>query len=330
MYRTRAELEQEVDAVKQIDICYIARNMGYTLKNQGRTYAAREDKGLTFFPQTNTFYHFYTGKGGSVIDFLMEEKDIAFPEAVRELSSILTGKTTYRENSLPVSHVNSLPEEKSKPDFILPPANDNYKRAFAYLNQTRRIDAGLISRLMHEKRIYEEKEHHNCVFLATDVNGMIRHAFVRGTITDKQYRGDIPGSDKDYGFSISGSDDVLVIFEAPIDLLSYATIYPYNKHHLLATGMLSERPIDKYIEEHQKIKKISIMLDNDKKGIEATNKFTAYYKDRYDLVPDILFSQIKKAGVKDVNEYLVKSKKMNEELTKKHEVKKHESVRRYS
>lgn len=54
------------------------------------------------------------------------------------------------------------------------------------------------------KILYEEKEHHNLVFLGKDKDGIVRYATKRGTadIYGKKYRGDVAGNDKNYGINI--------------------------------------------------------------------------------------------------------------------------------
>lgn len=252
---------------------------------------------MILFTQTNTFHNFYTGETGSVIDLVMKFENRTFPEAVRELSKYLSGET--------VKFQSYQSQAEPKP-FLLPPVNKDYRRAFAYLTKSRAIDRDLVSRLMHEHRIYEEADHHNVVFLAGDRSGHIQHGFIRGTITGKQFRGDVPGSNKDYGFSLQGNTDRLLVFEAPIDLLSYKTLYPESQDHLLALGMLAQSPVYTYLKEYPKVKQISFVLDNDKKGREATRKYEHEFQEKgYSIIRDPESVRLWQTGKKDMNEYLV-------------------------
>lgn len=50
---------------------------------------------------------------------------------------------------------------------ILPKANSDAHRAFAYLVKTRHIDSQIVSQLMREHKIYENDKH-SCVFVGYD------------------------------------------------------------------------------------------------------------------------------------------------------------------
>lgn len=297
MYRPYNELKAETDAVKQLDIRMIAEEMGFTFKKRGSHLECNEVSGMILFTQTNTFHNFYTGETGSVIDLVMKFENRTFPEAVRELSKYLSGET--------VKFQSYQSQTETKP-FLLPPVNKDYRRAFAYLTKSRAIDRELVSRLMHEHRIYEEADHHNVVFLAGDRAGHIQHGFIRGTITGKQFRGDVPGSNKDYGFSLQGNTKRLIVFEAPIDLLSYKTLYPESQDHLIALGMLAQSPVYTYLKEYPEVKQISFVLDNDKKGREATRRYEREFADHgYKINHDEINVKMWYAGTKDVNDYLL-------------------------
>lgn len=339
MYRNCSDMQNETEEIKHIDLIQVAESMGYTFHKKGRTYECNEEKGLVYFPNTNSYYHFYNNEGGSVIDFVMRYQGLGFPDAVNNLKAYLTGASYSfspkdTETNKEISKSSSM-LEPDKGILNLPDANDNYKRAFAYLTKSRGISPGIISRLMHEKRIYEEKKHHNVVFIGTDATGTPKHAFIRGTITEKQFRGDVKNSDKDYGFNIKGSNNILIVFEAPIDLLSYMTIFPETRCHLLALGMLSSAPILRYTDEHPEIKSISFLLDEDAPGRDAALSYKKEFADKgFNIVNTTISEKLEASGCKDVNEYLTylksqlpkedinKNNELVKELTKEPEVKK--------
>lgn len=326
MYRSREELAAETAAAKETDILAVARNLGIELKGQGSTYRDKNDKGLVFFPRTNSFFDYYRNTGGSTIDLVMYMEDISFKDAVSRLLDMSGYNRTggmdyeYRDHAHPGSgrfvNVENKPgmEKKEAKIFKLPAANDNYKRVFAYLVNSRCISSKVVSRLMHEKKIYEEKDRHNAVFVCHDTEGNARHAFLRGTLDYYCWRGDVYGSDKRYGFSVEGTGEKLVVFEAPIDLMSYMTIKEaagINEKsgvtfpHLLALGMLSPEPIDTYIKEHPSVKEISFLLDADTYGRKASEKFIEEYsKKGYKCSNNDLVEKLTASGTKDVNEYL--------------------------
>ena len=69
--------------------------------------------------------------------------------------------------------------------------------------------------------------YHNAVFVGFDEHGAARHAHKRGLYTQgKSYRSNIEGSDPRCSFHWTGTSDRLYVFEAPIDLLAFLTLYP--------------------------------------------------------------------------------------------------------
>lgn len=303
MYKTKEQMDLETQAVRNLDLVQVAERMGYSFRRSGTHYICREEPQIVVFSNTNSYFNYYEHKGGSVIDFVMYFQQCSFKDAIDLLIPYVSANEIQMNTQQ--SMENRKPERTK--EMYLPPAADTYKRAFAYLNKTRGINGGLISQMMEEKRIYEEAEHHNVIFLGKDMYGNNKHAFIRGTISGRQFRGDLVGSDKNYGFEHKGSDDVLVVFEAPIDMLSYMTIYPHTTHHLLALGMLGNSPIDTYFSEHPGISKLALVLDNDEPGKKAAERYAIEYKKNgFTIIEDEITEKLRNTGRKDVNEYLCK------------------------
>lgn len=149
---------------------------------------------------------------------------------------------------------------------ILPKRNRNMQRVYAYLMQERHIDSDIITFFAHQKTLYESEKTHNCVFVGLDVNGKPRAAHEKGTLSDKSYRRDVTGSEKDYFFNYCGGSERLYVFEAPIDLMSFICLYKTGKwqiHNYIALGGLSDRALARILFEHPYIQKIVFCLDND-------------------------------------------------------------------
>lgn len=187
-------------------------------------------------------------------------------------------------------------EKQAVPIFVLPERNENHRRVFAYLTKTRYINPELVSSMMSQKRIYEDKEHHNCVFVTYDKNGNEKYASMRGTMTvGKPFKGDVSNSNKEYGFPITGSSERLFVYEAPIDELSYITLQimggnnEWSKDNYLALGGTSDVALEKYLADNPHIKQIYFALDNDKAGhkavfgeLDENGEMTGgMYKDKY-------------------------------------------------
>lgn len=165
----------------------------------------------------------------------------------------------------------SVEREEPQP-LILPPRYENTNWVIAYLTQSRCIDRTIVLDMIRQKRLYESKDKHNCVFLGYDHTGEIRYAFNRGTLSGIRFAGDCPGSSsKDYGFVMEGSSDRLYVFESPIDALSHATLTKmkgedYTQDTRLSLGCVSDRALHQYLKDNPAIKRVVLSLDNDKCG----------------------------------------------------------------
>ena len=138
---------------------------------------------------------------------------------------------------------------------------------------------------MTDKQIYQDKNN-NVVFVGFDEESQAKFACVRGTLSDKSFRGDCKGSDKQYSFSIDGTNKTkLYIFESPIDLLSHATLAnkvvknerAWTVHNRLSLAGTTDVALEHYLTAHPDIKELVFCLDNDEAGIKAT----AEHKEKY-------------------------------------------------
>ena len=318
-YRTKEQMEEETRFCKSLDIEDVAKYMGFSTYHKGNSagYAfIRDREGLVLFKKTNTFKDFYNNTSGTVIDFVMKERGLSVKDTVsflldyagvgRDQNSV-TASTTVSNKSQ-----HEAPEkEDRKIELVLPEKNTDYRRVYAYLTKSRHIDYEVVTHFVKADLLYEDRKHHNAVFIAKDKDGNPKHAFLRGTLTDpqKRFRGDVTGSDKQYGFTRVGSNDnnTLTVFEAPIDLMRFMSLTKDKNTHLLALGMLDTAPIYKYYEEHPEIEQITFILDNDKPGIEATERFSRELAENGFTVVENNFNKlIADNGVKDVNELLEK------------------------
>lgn len=306
--KTRQQMEEETYNARNVDIRFVADHFGYSMTRRGNTYMCDgSGNSLVLFTNTNSFFDYYAHAGGSPIDFVMRETGQNVRQAIEFLNE-LAGNYRVEE-----THAEDRRREvkiKNDRELVLPPRNENHRRVFAYLAKSRCISENVISEMLHKHMLYESADRHNAIFVAYDVNGCARHGFIRGTHSEIQFRGDCPGSDKDYGFAVPGSNRKLMVYESPIDLASYMSLYLNNNSHKLGTGMLADGPIYKYIEEHPDIEEISFFLDNDKPGMEAYVRFSEKLKaDGFRVERNVLMDKIKEAGKKDVNEYLVSVRK---------------------
>ena len=230
------------------------------------------------------WYDHKNQRGGYAVKFLQEYLGFSFQESVLEL---LGGN--------PSSQTISTPREAPKPltkPFELPEANSDMRRVFAYLTKQRFISPDIIAQFAHEHKIYEEKKYHNVVFVGTDENGIPRQASVRSTISfGKTFRLTVAGSDTKYSFSHFGNDGKLFVFEAPIDMLSFITLYQkdWQQHSYIAMNGVYESAVLKALESHSGLQNVYLCTDNDEGGIEAAERLSDILRARnYDNIFRIL------------------------------------------
>ena len=123
-------------------------------------------------------------------------------------------------------------QEPAKP-FVLPEAHTDMHRVFAYLIKTRCLDRGVVAEFAKAKMLYEDAKYHNAVFVGYDAEGIPRHAHKRGTYTNGDaFKGNVDSCDPRYSFHWIGQSDTVYVFEAPIDMLSFLSLYRQNwKQH---------------------------------------------------------------------------------------------------
>ena len=123
--------------------------------------------------------------------------------------------------------------------------------------------------------VYEDEKYHNAVFIGKDEHGVVRHAHKRSTNdTGKTFRINVEGSDPRYSFHWNGTSDRIYVFEAPIDLLSFLTLYPksWQQHSYVALCGVGEQAILWMLEQNPEIRRPILCLDHDPAGIEATGR----------------------------------------------------------
>ncbi len=98
---------------------------------------------------------------------------------------------------------------------------------------------------------------------------------MRSTLSfGKTFRITIAGSDTNYSFSHFGNDEKLFVFEAPIDMLSFITLYQkdWQQHSYIAMNGVYESAVLKALESHSDLQSVYLCTDNDTGGIEAAER----------------------------------------------------------
>ena len=218
-------------------------------------------RGSTWFDHKNQM-------GGGAIKFMQYHYGMDFPTAVQEL----LGQRVTSLSSVPLK---STKQSEKQKDFRLPEANDNMHRVFAYLIKQRFIAPEVITHFAKQHTLYEDKEHHNAVFVGIDENGVPRQASKRSTNSyGNSFRITCQGSDTRYSFAHFGESKRLYVFEAPIDMMSFLTLYPkdWQKHSYIAMNGVYENAVLTALKNHSNLREIVLCVDNDEGGIEAVDR----------------------------------------------------------
>lgn len=263
--------EQKVTA-NSVDLPEFLRMRGEKLERAGREfkliYYDSSGKHDSITMSGSTWFDHKNQVGGGTIKFMQYYYDMDFPTAVQEL----LGQTITPLSHAPPKAVGH--EEKPK-EFKLPEANENMHRVFAYLIKQRFIAPEIITHFAKNHTLYEDKEHHNAVFVGVNENGIPRQAHKRSTSTfGKAFRITCEGSDTRYSFAHFGNSEKLFVFEAPIDMLSYLTLHPENwqKHSYIAMNGVYENAVLTALKGHSDLSEIVICTDNDVGGIDAADR----------------------------------------------------------
>ena len=264
--------DEEKQLANSVDLEEYLRVRGEKLERAGREYKLiySDDSGShdSITIRGSTWFDHKNQTGGGAIKFMQYHYGMDVPTAVQEL----LGQRVTSLSSVPMK---STKQSEKQKDFRLPEANDNMHRVFAYLIKQRFIAAEVITHFARRKLLYEDKEHHNAVFVGADENGVPRQAHKRGTTTfGKSFRQTVEGSDTRYSFAHFGESKKLFVFEAPIDMLSYLTLHPENwhEHSYIAMNGVYENAVLTALKGHSNLSEIVICTDNDVGGIDAADR----------------------------------------------------------
>ena len=307
--RPYVQIDPDVlEQARQIDLLSYLRayEPSNLVKVKGTTnvYCTAEHDSLKI--SNGKWYWWSRGFGGySALDYLMKVREYGFVEAVE----ILTGQALADWKPPPPA-----PKKDEPKVLLLPPKNKDCDRVTEYLFG-RGIDYALIQECVADGTIYESANYHNAVFVGKDKDGTPRYAACRGTMGS--FRLDASGSDKRYSFRLLAREPTATVhlFEAAIDLLSYATYLKcegkdYKAENLLSLSGVyqpkkeikdSKIPIalTTFLKDNPHIKTIVLHLDNDKVGRLCTAALTELLQNDYEIVdapPPV---------GKDVNDFLM-------------------------
>lgn len=255
-----------------VDLEDFLTRQGEKLLRSGREKRLASDHSITV--RGNEWYDHANEKGGCAIDFVQMFYGRSFPDAMTMLLNGEQGQE-YRQRE---------PREPEPPKpFVLPEANHDMRRVYAYLTKTRCLDREVISVFAKAKMLYEDAKYHNAVFVGFDKDGIARHAHKRGTYTQGEpFKGNVDGCNPRYSFHHTGQSDTVYVFEAPIDMLSFISMYPngWQQHSYVSLCGVAEHALLQLLEDNPQVQKIGLCLDNDKAGIKARERITNILSER--------------------------------------------------
>jgi len=290
--------DEEKQLANSVDLADFLRMRGEKLECIGREYkliyfdSSGKHDSITI--RGSTWYDHKNQVGGGAIKFMSTFYGMDFQTAMQELLG------NSRTDLSCAIKAKIIAEEKK--EFKLPTENSDMHRVYAYLIKQRFIDSDIISHFAHRHILFEDKEHHNAVFVGTDENGVPRQAHLRSTNSyGNTFRITCEGSDTKYSFSHFGNSEKLFVFEAPVDMLSYLTLHKENwqQHSYIAMNGVYENAVLTAIKTHSNLYEIVLCTDNDEGGIDAVDRLTdIMHVNGYDNISR------KKSQFKDWNEDL--------------------------
>lgn len=275
--------QAQIDKANAVNLEKFLQAQGETLVRSGKEYRWKAHDSLTVCG--NKWFRHSQSKGGLPVDFVMEFYGKSFPEAVQ----MLTGEPGEAQ-----------PEAGPAPSpaFRLPLRNVTNTNILNYLTQERKLSPSLVNFFIAAGDIYEDAAHHNVVFVGRDADGHPHYASSRG-IREK-FRQDAAGAEKAFGFAHRGTDKQLLVFEAPIDLLSFIELFPKNwqQHNYLSLGGVSGKALRQFLSERPDVERVFLCLDADKAGEDACKRLAG-------LLPDTVSVTRIQPCMKDWNDVLV-------------------------
>ena len=275
--------QAQIDKANAVDLEKFLRAQDETLVRSGKEYRWKAHDSLTVCE--NKWFRHSQSKGGLPVDFVMEFYGKSFPEAVQ----MLTGEPGEAQPEA---------DPAPSPAFRLPLRNVTNANILNYLTQERKLSPSLVNFFIAAGDIYEDSSHHNVVFVGRDADGHPRYASSRGI--NEKFRQDAAGAEKAFGFAHRGTDKQLLVFEAPIDLLSFIELFPKNwqQHNYLSLGGVSGKALRQFLSERPDVERVFLCLDADKAGEDACKRLTA-------LLPDTVSVTRIQPCMKDWNDVLV-------------------------
>ena len=282
-----------ITEAKRMDLLTYLREYepGELVKFSSNTYTTRTHDSLKI--SNGKWMWWSRGIGGkSALDYLIKVRGMDFVGAVQ---------TIMGNGSVSFPTCENIKSYEEQP-LLLPEKSPTADVVFDYLFG-RGIDYEIINHCLEQELIIESLPYHNAVFIGKDESGIPKYAALRSTL-GSTFKQDASGSDKRYSFRLLAREpaDTVHLFEAAIDLLSYATYLKcegkdYKSESLLSLSGVyqpkkemkdSKIPIalTTFLSANPQIKTIVLHLDNDKVGRLCTATLKELLQKDYKIVDD--------------------------------------------
>ena len=260
---------------RETDLPDLLEHLGYQVRQIGRYHTTKEMDSLRI-RNRRTRFRYSDKTGGDAIAFLQWFCGKSFQEAVKCLLAY-----HGRSRDAPARSSPQAQPKEERALFMLPPANADHRHVFAYLRK-RGIAPQVIRAFLSSGLLYEDALHHNCVFVGRDVGGIPVFASRRGTydLDGSSFKRDVPGSDKRVAFRLPSRPDLdwVLVFEAPIDLMSYLTLHRQVTSNAVALCGVYGGALESYLKDYPHIRQIGLCLDADEPGQAAAEHLRAQYE----------------------------------------------------
>ena len=280
--------EEQREQARLTDLAAFLRQCGEEVKRSGSEQMWL-DHGQKVTIRGNLWFHQYEQVGGDAVDFACRFYGMDYREAVLML------------NAMGVSTIRELVEPFALKPLEIPEKHENMRRVYGYLLRQRGIDKEVLDAFAYRGMIYECSRYHNVVFAGVDKAGTVRHIHRRSTAAQGGFKGNAPGSDPAYSFHWYGGGDVLYLFEAPIDMLSFITMYKHcwKSQSYAASCGVSDKVLWQMLKDGPHVRKVYICYDSDEPGQQAAQRITRALNDKG------IYSEILIPTAKDWNEDLL-------------------------
>lgn len=336
---------EQVKEARNSNILEYMISKGETFQRQGNYYRHTEHSSWVYDSRRKVMYFNKDLDYPAVnncITLAMKLYDFSFQDAIGDILgsdiTVLSEADYQIKDHEPLDYKRDIKEQA------------NFSEAFVYLTKERGINPGIVT-LFNQANLIGEDRYHNIVFKYFDrtkpMNPEVVGVELRGTrylpeekrmIKDRPYfLFQHPGNQKDAMFYASLNSKIptgeLKVFEAPIEVMSYLSLYKENyfgakkvfiNTEFCAMSGLKHQVVEAYfrkvLESNRKltegkktvVPRISLCVNNDEAGREFVDRFKKYLAQKgysetfinYNVRQELPVSQLGKSESFDYNDLL--------------------------